>query len=135
MSGLILKLRPNEEFIINGVVVQNGDRKTRLRIKTAGAAILRMKDALRPEQATTPETRAYYIAQLAVAGELAADEAAAILDDALRALADAYRAKPEAAALEQARDELRSGRIYGVMRRLGETFLKAEAPAAGRAAG
>ena len=88
MSGLILKLKPNEEVLINGVVVQNGERKTRLRVKTSGAAILRLRDAIRPEDATTPETRAYYIAQLAVTGELEEAKAGDILTEALAFLGD-----------------------------------------------
>lgn len=83
MSGLILKLRPHEELMINGVLVENGERNTRLRVKTEGAHILRLKDALKPEEATTPLKRAYYIAQLAVAGQLSGGEARAILTEAL----------------------------------------------------
>ncbi|MFC2951368.1 flagellar biosynthesis repressor FlbT [Marinicaulis aureus] len=83
MSGLILKLRPHEELMINGVLVENGERNARLRVKTEGAHILRLKDALKPEEATTPLKRAYYIAQLAVAGQLSGVEAGAILTEAL----------------------------------------------------
>ncbi|WP_411819209.1 flagellar biosynthesis repressor FlbT [Hyphococcus formosus] len=85
MAGLIIKLRPREELLINGVLVENGDRNTRLRIKTEGANILRVRDALRPEEATTPVKRAYYIAQLAVAGQITNVEAASILSVAIRA--------------------------------------------------
>jgi flagellar protein FlbT len=120
MSGLILKLRPHEEFLINGVVVQNGDRKTRLRVKTDGASILRLKDAMRPEEATTAERRAYYVAQLAVAGEMSGGEAAAILREALEVLKRQFAGKPEVEALARASEELAAGRFYGVMRRLGE---------------
>lgn len=120
MAGLILKLRPHEEVLINGVVVQNGDRRTRLRVKTDGAAILRLRDAMRPEEATTPVRRAYYVAQLAVAGEIAGDEAAAILRDALEILKSNYSDRAEIEALRRAAEELAAGRFYGVMRRLGE---------------
>ncbi|MAW79098.1 MAG: flagellar biosynthesis repressor FlbT [Parvularcula sp.] len=84
MGGLVLKLRPHEELMINGVLVENGERNTRLRVKTEGANILRLKDALRPEEATTPLKRAYYIAQLAVSGQLSTLEAGEILTDALQ---------------------------------------------------
>lgn len=83
MSGLILKLRPREELMINGVLVENGDRNARLRIKTEGAHVLRMRDALKPEEADTPLKRVYYIAQLAVSGEITNTEAAAILRSAV----------------------------------------------------
>lgn len=88
MGGLILKLRPHEELMINGVLVENGERNTRLRVKTEGAHILRLRDALKPEEATTPMKRAYYIAQLAVAGQLSNVEAAAILTEALQSAPD-----------------------------------------------
>jgi flagellar protein FlbT len=120
MAGLILKLRPHEEFLINGVVVQNGDRKTRLRVKTDGAAILRLKDAMKPEEATTPERRAYYVAQLAVAGEITSAEANVILRGALEALKSNFAGRPEIEAIQRAGEELANGRYYGVMRRLGE---------------
>ena len=74
MGGLILKLRPHEELMINGVLVENGERNTRLRVKTVGAHILRLRDALKPEEATTPTKRAYYIAGA---------EAATILGDVI----------------------------------------------------
>jgi flagellar protein FlbT len=120
MAGLILKLRPHEEFLINGVVVQNGDRKTRLRVKTDGASILRLRDAMKPEDATTVERRAYYVAQLAVAGEIAGAEASAILNGALDILKADYAGRPEIEAITRAAEELAAGRYYGVMRRLGE---------------
>ena len=69
MPGLILKLRAHEQILVNGVVMQNGDRNARLIIKTPDAKILRLRDAIHPEDATTPVKRVCYIAQLAVAGE------------------------------------------------------------------
>lgn len=88
MSGLILKLRPREELLINGALLENGDRNARIRIKTEGAHILRMRDALRPQDANTPLKQAYYIAQLAVTGEIANAEAAQLLNASLDMLAE-----------------------------------------------
>lgn len=83
MAGLILKLRPHEQLSINGVVVENGDRKARLRVCTEGAHILRMRDAMRPEDATTPLKQAYYASQMAVAGELTPAQAELLIEQAL----------------------------------------------------
>ncbi len=83
MAGLILKLRPFEQLMINGVMVENGDRKTKIRVCTEGAHILRMRDALRPEDATTPLKKAYYAAQMAVAGELTAPQAEILIEQEL----------------------------------------------------
>lgn len=120
MSGLILKLRPGEQLLINGVVVENGDRKTRLRIKSEDARVLRLRDALRPEEATTPVRRALYAAQCAVAGEIGDDDATAILEKALTELAADFPDPPQSAALEKARFHLRHGQFYLVMRMLRE---------------
>ncbi len=69
MSGLVLKLRPGERVLINGVVMQNGDRRAKLNILTSDAHILRLRDAIHPDEANTPVRRVCYIAQLVLAGE------------------------------------------------------------------
>lgn len=118
MAGLVLKLAPNERVLINGVVMENGPRKAVLKIKTPNAAILRLRDALHPEDATTPVTRAYYTAQLAVAGNL---ETAAAAKDLTRQLADlAHALEPinEVAVVAKAWEHLAGQNFYGVMRTL-----------------
>ncbi|MDJ0638091.1 MAG: flagellar biosynthesis repressor FlbT, partial [Paracoccaceae bacterium] len=37
MSGLVLKLAPKERVLINGAVIENGDRRTRMSILTPNA--------------------------------------------------------------------------------------------------
>lgn len=115
MSGLILKLRPHEELMINGVVLENGDRKTRLRVKTEGAHILRLRDALKPEEARTPLEQAYYIAQLAVGGGIDRAEAAATLRRALDALSEV----DTGAARTEINAHIAAGDFYRVMRAFG----------------
>ena len=68
MSGLVLKLGPRERVMINGVVMENGDRRTRINIMTPEANVLRLRDAIHPDDAKTPVKRVCYIAQLALAG-------------------------------------------------------------------
>lgn len=75
MSGLVLKLGPRERVLINGAVIENGDRRSRLSIVTPGANILRLKDAIHPEEVTTPVRRVCYIAQLVLSGDVEAKEA------------------------------------------------------------
>jgi flagellar biosynthesis repressor protein FlbT len=118
MPGLILKLRAHEQILVNGVVMQNGDRNTRLIIKTPDARILRLRDAIGPEEATTPVKRACYLAQLAVAGESAPELASGQLSEALDRLAGAL---PDLAAgehIEEARGALVEGNHYAVLRAL-----------------
>lgn len=70
MSGLVLKLGPKERLLINGAVVENGDRRCRLSIITPNANILRLRDAIHPDQATTPVRRLCYTAQLVLTGDV-----------------------------------------------------------------
>ena len=77
MSGLVLKLGPHERVLINGAVIENGDRRSRLAIMTPNAHILRLRDAIHPEQVNTPVRRVCYIAQLILSGD--ADPAQASL--------------------------------------------------------
>ena len=79
---LKLKLRPNERVVINGCVIRNEDRQTVLTVGNF-AQILREKDILQPEQATTPGRAVYFRIQLLLLGEgdatLLQTEAAAAL--------------------------------------------------------
>lgn len=70
MSGLVLKLGPNERVLINGAVIENGDKRSRLAIITPNANILRLRDAIHPEEVTTPVRRVCYIAQLVLSGDV-----------------------------------------------------------------
>lgn len=69
MSGLVLKLSPRERVLINGAVIENGDRRSRLSIMTPDAHILRLRDAIHPEQTTTPVRRACFAIQLVLSGD------------------------------------------------------------------
>ncbi|MBY6090647.1 flagellar biosynthesis repressor FlbT [Maritimibacter alkaliphilus] len=69
MTGLVLKLSPKERVLINGAVIENGDRRSRLSIVTPNAHILRLRDAIHPEEATTPVRRVCYAAQLVLTGD------------------------------------------------------------------
>lgn len=69
MSGLVLKLAPHERVLINGAVIENGERRSRLAIVTPNANILRLRDAIHPEDVKTPVRRVCYILQLMLSGD------------------------------------------------------------------
>ncbi len=56
---LKLSLKPGEKFVVNGAVVTNGDRRSTLIIQNK-ASILREKDVIKLEEATTPARRIYF---------------------------------------------------------------------------
>lgn len=75
MSGLVLKLGPHERVLINGAVIENGERRSRISIVTPNANILRLRDAIHPEEVNTPVRRVCYIAQLVLSGDADKEEA------------------------------------------------------------
>jgi flagellar protein FlbT len=56
---LKLSLKPGERFVVNGAVLQNGDRRAILLLQNK-ASILREKDIIQPDDATTPTKRIYF---------------------------------------------------------------------------
>ena len=56
---LKLSLKPSERFVVNGAVLQNGDRRAVLLLQNK-ASILREKDIIQPEDANTPARRIYF---------------------------------------------------------------------------
>jgi flagellar protein FlbT len=54
-----LSLKPGERFVLNGAVVQNGDRRGVLVLQNK-ASVLREKDIMQQEQANTPARRIYF---------------------------------------------------------------------------
>lgn len=56
---LKLSLKPAEKFVLNGAVLQNGDRRTTLVVQNR-ASVLREKDILQEGDADTPAKRIYF---------------------------------------------------------------------------
>ena len=56
---LKLSLKPGERFVLNGAVVQNGDKRGVLILQNK-ASVLREKDIMQPEQVTSPARRIYF---------------------------------------------------------------------------
>lgn len=70
MSGLVLALAPSEKFIVNGALLQNGEKHSRIRVKDGDARVLRCADALHPHDVNTPVKQVYYALQLIITGDL-----------------------------------------------------------------
>ena len=118
MSGLVLKLAPRERILINGAVIENGDRRSRLSIVTPNANILRLRDAIHPDEATTPVRRVCYIAQLVLSGDADPSEGARQLDTGIRQLAQAMRHTDWQLHLDGAAEALSGGNFYQALKAL-----------------
>ena len=118
MSGLVLKLGPHERIMINGVVMENGDRRARLNVLTPEANVLRLRDAIHPDEANTPVRRVCYIAQLVLAGEADPEEAAGQLERGIGQLAQVFQDQASRLALEAAAAAVAERRFYQAMKAL-----------------
>lgn len=56
---LKLSLKPGEKFVLNGAVVQNGDRRAVVILQNK-ASVLREKDIMQVEEVSTPARRIYF---------------------------------------------------------------------------
>jgi flagellar protein FlbT len=56
---LKLSLKPGEKLVINGAVVENGDRRATLVLQNK-ASVLREKDIMQQADANTPARRIYF---------------------------------------------------------------------------
>ncbi len=118
MSGLVLKLAPKERILINGAVVENGDRRTRVSILTPNANILRLRDALHPDDANTPVRRVCYVAQLILSGDVDPTEARPQLLSGIEQLSQALNDADSRKALNDATEAVLSERYYQAMKSL-----------------
>jgi flagellar protein FlbT len=118
MSGLVLKLGPKERVLINGAVIENGDRRSRITVVTSRANILRLKDAIHPDDANTPVRRACYLAQLLLSGEVDTVSIQTRLAGQVQSLAQILQDKESASILTRATEAIEDGNAYTCLKLL-----------------
>lgn len=125
MSGLVLKLAPKERILINGAVIENGDRRSRLAIMTPNANILRLRDAIHPEEVNTPVRRVCYIAQLVLSGDADPSEARLQLLRGIEQLSQVFTDADSRSQLSAATDAVTDDQFYQALKSL-RTLLSRE---------
>lgn len=118
MSGLVLKLSPKERILINGAVIENGDRRSRLSIVTPNANILRLRDAIHPEEVNTPVRRVCYIVQLVLSGDADPEEAKLQVLRGVEQLSQVLTDADSRTQLKLATDTILVGQFYQAMKAL-----------------
>lgn len=114
MSGLILKLAAHERVVINGALLENGDKPSSLRVADADARVLRCRDALRPEEVDTPVKQVYYAIQLLITGDLEEDNVLPALFKEIDRLEDVF-STIDADMIRQLREMLRRRNHYSAL--------------------
>lgn len=125
MSGLVLKLGPKERVLINGAVIENGDRRARLAIITPNASILRLRDAIHPQDVTTPVRRVCYIAQLVLSGDVDMQDAKTQILRGMEQLSQVFTDPDSRAQLARATDYVTQDQVYHALKAL-RTLLPRE---------
>lgn len=70
---LKLSLKPGERFVLNGAVVQNGDRRCSLVLQNK-ASVLREKDIMQQEEVNSPARHVYFPVMMMYLDEAGADK-------------------------------------------------------------
>lgn len=117
MSGLVLTLAPGESFIVNGAVLENGDRPSRIRIKDNDARVLRCSDAIKPADVDTPVKQVYFAIQLFITGDLDPVEAMPAVLKECAALEDAFSSVNDV-LMPKLIDMLKRGNFYSALNHL-----------------
>jgi len=125
MTGLVLKLSPKERVLVNGAVIENGDRRSRLSIITPDANILRLRDAIHPEEAKTPVRRICYAVQLVLSGDSSPADVHLQLLRQIEDLSQVFRDADSRVSLEKATTALIDDQHYKCLKAL-RTLLPRE---------
>jgi len=126
MSGLVLKLGPKERVLVNGAVIENGDRRSRVSILTPNAKILRLRDAIRPDEVNTPVRRVCYIAQLVLSGDANQDEGRAQLLRGVEQLSQVLTDSDSRQQLSEASEAFVQNEYYRGLKRLRSLLAREE---------
>jgi flagellar protein FlbT len=131
MSGLVLKLTPRERVLVNGAVIENGDRRSKLSILTPNANILRLRDAIRPDEANTPVKRVCYVAQLVLSGDVTEADAEMQILRGIEQLSQVFTDHDSRTQLTAATTAVRGSDFYRALKAL-RTLLPREDRLMGR---
>lgn len=118
MTGLVIRLAPRERVLLNGAIIENGDKRTSLSIKTPNASVLRLRDAIHPDDAKTPVKRTCYLAQLILSGDAKAEELHKPLLRAVEQLSQVFRDPDSHRRLEEATTAAINGEYYQTLKAL-----------------
>lgn len=127
MAGLCLTLRPGERFLVGGVLLENGPKRSSITIKDDEVLVLRLSDAIHPDDAHTPVRRAYFAAQRILAAEVTPTDGRPALDALLSPLADVFAGTSLTETVARAQASAAAGRYHGTLAALRRLFAVEDA--------
>lgn len=118
MTNLVIRLAPHERVLLNGAVIENGDRRASLSVRTPNAHVLRLRDAIHPEQANTPVKRTCYLVQLVLSGDSAPQDARQPLLRAIEQLSQVFTDIDSRKLLDDATAAIMNVEYYSALKAL-----------------
>ncbi len=115
MAGLVLSLKANEKFLVNGALIQNGDKRGQIHLPDSSVNVLRLSDCLHPDSINTPVRHAYYLAQLILSGDADQTETSSELVSALGTLEGIFAKTDGGEQVSKAKQAAETGRFYSVL--------------------
>lgn len=118
MAGLLISLKPNEKFLVNGALLSNGPKRGQICVEGEGINVLRLSDVIHPDEVRTPVTRLYSAIQILLSGDSSGDEASDLVEKQYRTLSMVFQGTPLADTLFKSYKAWVDGRIYSALCRL-----------------
>lgn len=118
MAGLLISLKPNEKFLVNGALLSNGPKRGQICVEGEGINVLRLSDVIHPDEVRTPVTRLYSAIQILLSGDSSGDAACDNVEQQYRSLTMVFQGTPLSDTLFKSYKAWVDGRIYSALCRL-----------------
>ncbi|WP_298915651.1 flagellar biosynthesis repressor FlbT [uncultured Algimonas sp.] len=118
MSGLLISLKPNEKFLVNGALLSNGPKRGQICVEGEAVNVLRLSDVIHPDDVRTPVTRLYSAVQTLLSGDCTGPEASDAIEQQYRTLEDIFANTDLSETLLKSYKAWVDGRIYSALCRL-----------------
>lgn len=125
MSGLVLSLKPNEKFLVNGAMLVNGPKRGQICVQDNDVYVLRLSDVIHPEEVTTPVKRVYYALQLILSCDMKIEDALDPILEGLNSLSCVFENTPYVTHAHKAQSAVLQDRYYSALCSL-KTLLEIE---------
>ncbi|MBL4869476.1 MAG: hypothetical protein JKX72_00845 [Robiginitomaculum sp.] len=116
-------MKANEKFLVNGALVQNGDKRGQIHLPDSSVNVLRISDCLHPDEINTPVRHAYYQAQLILSGDAPDENSGQELINSLTTLEKIFEKTAVSEKLSKAKASAQAGRFYSVLCSLKHVFV------------
>lgn len=122
MSGLVISLKPNEKFLVNGALLMNGPKRSQICLPDDDVYVLRVSDALHPNEVNSPVRRVYYAVQLILSGDNKTDQIEEDVRSGLLSLEAVFEGTALSETLTKAKIAFLKGHFYSVLNNLRSLF-------------